>query len=253
MNVTRGLKQCKLISTAVESDTIQTRRKSQHHYLDMDLSTLFPPQVAIVSATNEMWTSPLCSEEEKLIEGSVAKRQREFRAGRNAAHAALERLDAPPGPLLRNENRQPVWPQGFLGSISHCNDSCVAACAAAGELVSIGVDVEPLKPLSTGIARYIDTDEESAFMARHGELPRRLIFSAKESLYKCYHPLIRRFIGFHSVSLDIDISNRRFNFTPTEACKVEFPQALEFHGRFLVGESHLYTGCFLTAAASATD
>ncbi|MEW8585910.1 MAG: 4'-phosphopantetheinyl transferase superfamily protein, partial [Candidatus Thiodiazotropha sp.] len=96
-------------------------------------------------------------------------------------------------------------------------------------------------------------DEESAFMARHGELPRRLIFSAKESLYKCYYPLIRRFFGFHSVSLDIDISNRQFIFTPTETCKVAFPQALEFHGRFLVWEDHLYTGCFLTAVDSVTD
>ncbi|MES9992117.1 MAG: 4'-phosphopantetheinyl transferase superfamily protein [Candidatus Thiodiazotropha sp.] len=220
--------------------------------LAMDLSVLFPPQVVILKATNEMWTTPLCSEEERLIEGSVAKRQREFRAGRNAAHAALKQLNAPSGPLLRDENRQPVWPRGYLGSISHCEDSCVAACVSAEDLPSLGIDVEPLKPLSPGVARYIDTDQERVFMERHPELPRRLIFSAKESLYKCYHPLIKRFFGFHSVSLDIDTSNGRFNFEPTDVCKVEFPQDLDFHGRYLVTEHHLYTSCFLTTLGSVS-
>ncbi|MCU7862108.1 MAG: 4-phosphopantetheinyl transferase, partial [Candidatus Thiodiazotropha sp. (ex Lucinoma kastoroae)] len=66
----------------------------------MDLSSLFPPDVIIVKASNEMWSTPLCREEEQLIEGAVDKRQREFRAGRNAAHAALSQLNAPPGPIL---------------------------------------------------------------------------------------------------------------------------------------------------------
>ncbi|MEW8505978.1 MAG: 4'-phosphopantetheinyl transferase superfamily protein [Candidatus Thiodiazotropha sp.] len=214
----------------------------------MDLSPLFPSQVVLVNATDEMWKTPLCSEEERLIEGSVKKRQREFRAGRNAAHTALKQLDAPPGPLLRNENRKPIWPSGFLGSISHCDDSCVAACVVEDDLVSLGIDVEPLKPLSPGIARYIDTDRERQFMERHPELPRRLIFSAKESLYKCYHPLIERFFGFQSVDLEIDPSSGQFRFKPTAVCKVEFPQELAFHGRYLVTERHLYTSCYLNSA-----
>lgn len=213
----------------------------------MDLSSLFPVNVVIVHATDEMWDTPLRTEEERLIQESVAKRQRQFRAGRNAAHAALEQLDAPDGPLLRGEDRQPIWPRGYVGSISHCDDSCVAVCAVEGEVVSLGIDVEPLKPLKPKIARYIDTEDEKTFMQRHQDLPRRLIFSAKESLYKCYYPLVGRFFGFQSVTLDVDISRQRFQFRPTAACKIDFPHHLQFHGGYLIAEEHLYTGCFLTS------
>ncbi|MES9842936.1 MAG: hypothetical protein ABW134_20515, partial [Candidatus Thiodiazotropha endolucinida] len=69
----------------------------------MDLSPLFPSNAVIINATDEMWETPVHTEEERLIQGSIKKRQRQFRAGRNAAHAALEQLDAPDGPLLRGE------------------------------------------------------------------------------------------------------------------------------------------------------
>lgn len=212
----------------------------------MDLSPLYPSNVVIIHATEEMWATPVHMEEERLIQGSVTKRQRQFRAGRNAAHAALRQLDAPTGPLLRGENRQPTWPQGFFGSISHCNDSCVAACAKEGVIVSLGLDVEPLEPLKPGINCYIETDDEREFMQRHPELPPRLIFSAKESLYKCYYPLVERFFGFHSVVLDIDISRQQYRFRPSAACKIDFPQNHTFHGRYLITGNHLYTSCFLT-------
>jgi 4'-phosphopantetheinyl transferase EntD len=212
----------------------------------MDLTTLFPSNVVIIHATEEMWSTPVHIREEKLIEGSVRKRQREFRAGRNAARAALNQLGAPPGPLLRGENREPIWPQGFIGSISHCDDSCIAACTKEREIISIGLDVEPLKTLKSGIARYIETEDERHFMERHPELPPRLIFSAKESLYKCYYPLVRCFFGFHSVVLDIDIPRQRFQFCASIESEVDFPEDLIFHGHYLTTGSHLYTSCYLT-------
>ena len=53
--------------------------------LAMDLNRLFPPNVALIVAQAWMWRTPLRNEEEKLIEGAVAKRQREFRAGPSSA------------------------------------------------------------------------------------------------------------------------------------------------------------------------
>jgi 4'-phosphopantetheinyl transferase EntD len=212
----------------------------------MDLTALFPADVVIIHAPEEMWSTPVHEQEERLIEGSVIKRQREFRAGRNAARAALKQLDAPSGPLLRGKHREPIWPRGFIGSISHCDDSCITACVKKGKIISLGLDVEPLKPLKPGIARYIETEGERLFMERHPELPPRLIFSAKESLYKCYHPLVRRFFGFHSVELDIDIPQQRFSFSPTSSSEVDFPRDVLFHGCYLITEDHLYTSCYLT-------
>lgn len=215
--------------------------------MSKDLSQLFPANAVVVKADTSMWNTPLCQEEENLIDGALEKRQKEFRAGRHAAHQALELLNAPWNPLLRGDKRQPLWPPGFLGSISHCHGSCVAVCAKSGDVVGVGIDVEPLEPLPKGVDQYIHTAQDANTMRDFNELPERLIFSAKESIYKCYYPLIRRQMGFQSVSLDIDPQNQSFQFTPSVDSTIPFPTEFQFHGRFLTDSSHLYTGCFLTA------
>lgn len=213
----------------------------------MDLSSLFPAAVSLVLADETMWHSPLQDAEEALIQGAVEKRQREFRAGRHAAHAALRRLKAPETPILRGEKREPQWPGGYLGSIAHCRDRCLAVCAKEGEIAGLGLDVEPMSPLPEGVDRYIHSEEDADLMRRHRDtLPARLIFSAKESLYKCYYPLVKRYFGFQSVSLTIDMEGGRFGFRPTRRCDIEFPPGLVFHGRYLHDAAHLYTACYLT-------
>ncbi|MEJ2453312.1 MAG: 4'-phosphopantetheinyl transferase superfamily protein [Candidatus Thiodiazotropha sp.] len=211
----------------------------------MDLQHLFPPDVALVVADEPMWHTPLRDAEEALIDGAIEKRQREFRAGRHAAHAALIKLQAPELPLLRGERREPIWPSGYLGSITHCRDLCVAVCAREDRLAGLGIDVEPLEPLPKGVDRYINTEEEARFVAANpGVHPERLIFSAKESLYKCYYPLVKRFFGFQSVALTLDLARQRYTFTPTPSSSISFP-AFRFEGRFVIGSNHLLTACHL--------
>jgi 4'-phosphopantetheinyl transferase EntD len=214
--------------------------------MTIKLSELFPSSAVVVKADDHMWTTPLCSEEEKLIEGAVEKRKKEFRAGRHSAHSALSQLQAPWHPLLRGEKRQPLWPSGFLGSITHCRGSCVAVCAKSEDLAGVGIDVEPLEPLPKGVDRYIHTAKDDETISANSALPERLIFSAKESIYKCYFPLIEQFMEFQSVSLEIDSINMTFQFTPSPDSSIPFPKALKFHGRYLIDSGHLYTGCFLT-------
>lgn len=212
----------------------------------MDRSTLFPAGVSLVIADEAMWSIPLREEEEALIVSAIEKRQREFRAGRHAAHAALDRLGAPDLPILQGEKRNPLWPTTYIGSIAHCRDLCLAVCAVDGEIAGLGIDVEPLSPLPEGVDSHIHTQAEAAFMQRQPDgFPQRLIFCAKESIYKCYYPLVKRYFGFQSVTLTIDVERGRFGFRPTPECKIEFPAGLVFHGRYLSDESHLYTACYL--------
>lgn len=207
-------------------------------------TTLFPDTVALVIASVEMWQTPLCAEEEALIDGAVSKRQREFRAGRNAAHEALRQLQAPQQAILRGNRREPVWPRGYLGTIAHCRDLCVAACASEGEIAGLGIDVEPLSPLPEGIEHYIHTDMEQLQLEQQ-KLPQRLIFSAKESLYKCYYPLMGRYFGLQSVSLTFDMYAQTFCFKPTASCEIEFPDELNFCGHFHTTDTHLFTAGYL--------
>ena len=211
----------------------------------MELNSLFPANVSLVIADESMWRTPLRDEEEVLIEGAVAKRQREFRAGRHAAHAALSILGAPDLPLLRGTRREPLWPLGYLGSIAHCRDLCVAASARSDALAGLGIDVEPLEPLPKGVDRYIHTEQEMRFIEEHPEAhPERLIFSAKESLYKCYYPLVRRYFGFQSVALEIELERRRYSFKPTARNEIAFPP-FRFEGRFTLGTGHVVSACYL--------
>ena len=214
----------------------------------MNLAQLFPAEVVVVSATPEMWTTPLLHEEELLIREAISKRQREFRAGRHCARTALAELGLPKVPILRDEKRAPIWPPGYLGSISHCDDYCLAACCAIGSVQGLGVDVEPLAPLNSELAGYIHSKTETAFMHAHPELPPRIIFSAKESLYKCFYPLVKRFFGFHAVELHIDLYNQCFSFISTGEISLELPEGVVFHGSYLIHQGHLVTGCYLIRA-----
>jgi 4'-phosphopantetheinyl transferase EntD len=193
-----------------------------------------------------MWDRPAMPEEETLIDKAVKKRQREFRAGRHCARQALRRLAQPEQAILRDDNRAPVWPSGIIGSITHCRDMCLAACANEGELVGLGVDAEPLLPLSQGVEKYIHSEYEQQFMKENPELPERLIFSAKESLYKAFYPLMRRYFGFLSVELEIEPASGSIQYRPATATEVVFPDRVKFDGRFLITENHLITSGYLT-------
>ena len=59
-------------------------------------------------------------EEEPLIAKSVAKRRNEFITVRYCARLALEELGVPPVPILKGEKGEPCWPDGVVGSLTHC-------------------------------------------------------------------------------------------------------------------------------------
>lgn len=180
-----------------------------------------------------------------MISGAIEKRQREFRAGRHCAHAALQRINIKPQPILMEENRAPMWPPSVAGTIAHCKDYCIAACAWRENILSLGVDVEPIKPLKPGIGRYIHSPKEQAYLDAHPELPERLIFCAKESLYKCYSPVIKRFFGFHAVEIQIDPECQSFRFQAGNKSGFELPNPERFSGRYLVTDKHIICGSYL--------
>lgn len=214
-------------------------------------TSLFPAEVVTVVATEEMWEKPLIMAEEELIVTACTKRKREFRAGRNCAHAALDILGLPRQPILRDSNRAPCWPEGYQGSISHCKDLCLAACTSKNPIMSLGLDVEPLAPLSPEVEGYIYTSNElEYFHSLSRKLPERLVFSAKESLYKCLYPLINQFFGFHAVEIVLDDRKQLFNFHSTGQIEFNIPDHLQFHGRYLVTKTHLITGCYLSSIST---
>jgi 4'-phosphopantetheinyl transferase EntD len=152
------------------------------------------------------------------VAGAVASRQREFAAGRAGARRLLGRLGLPDATIAASAERDPIWPPGFLGSISHTRDTCVVAVARRGAVRGLGVDIEADLPIEGELWPMICTGPEIRWL---GSLPFeargravRVVFSAKEAIYKCIFPLLRRMIGFDEVSLDISIAARQFSAVP---------------------------------------
>ena len=163
------------------------------------------------------FVNELLPEERPLIEKAVDKRRAEFAAARVMARRAMVRLGVTPEPVLRADDRSPRWPEGIVGTITHTDGYCAVALASSSRVRSLGIDAEVDGPLKPEIIERVCTESERLWLASHAPEERghlaKLIFSAKESFYKCQHPLTKTFLGFQDVSLEIDIGNTEFRVT----------------------------------------
>jgi 4'-phosphopantetheinyl transferase EntD len=179
------------------------------------IGSLLPTDVASVEATASMPTDVLFSEEMALIQRAVLNRRAEFATARWCAREALIELGVGPVAILSGPDREPLWPKGIVGSITHCRGYHAAAVARAANVRSIGIDAEPDEPLAEGTLQLIALPVERAQLAAPwGPHLDRLLFSAKESVYKTWFPLARRWLGFGDAvvtlhqngSFDVDIT-----------------------------------------------
>ena len=173
------------------------------------IQEILPPAVAAVEEFGDPADAVLFPEEEALIGRAVEKRRREFTTARACARAALGRLGQPPVPILRGERGAPDWPAGIVGSITHCAGYRAAAVARATEVLAIGLDAEPDQPLPDGVLNVISLAAERASLvglARSAPGPHwdRLLFCAKESVYKAWFPLTGRWLGFEQARITLD-------------------------------------------------
>jgi 4'-phosphopantetheinyl transferase EntD len=176
------------------------------------IEQILPPAVASVEAFADSPEAALFPEEQSIIARAVDRRRREFTTGRACARSALAKLGVPPGPILRGERNAPQWPAGIVGSITHCAGYRAAAVARAGELVGIGIDAEPNQPLPDGVLRAVALpDEEAGLRALPaGTAWDRLLFCAKEAIFKVWFPLTVLPLGFESARVTIHPTRATF-------------------------------------------
>lgn len=167
-----------------------------------------PPGVAVAESRDDA-DAGLYPEEAALVVRAVAKRRREFATGRTLARQALAELGVAPSPLLVGQRGAPRWPAGTIGSITHCEGYRGCAVAREAALPALGIDAEPDAPLPDGLLADVALPRERAELARlavehPGPSWDRLLFSAKESVYKAWFPLAHRWLGFEDAELSID-------------------------------------------------
>jgi len=179
------------------------------------LHKMLPPSFVVGAASPRLQCGWLHPEEQAFIRGASAKRQAEFGTARVHARLALEKLGVRAGSLAPLPDRSPRWPVGVVGSISHTEECCAVAVARSDQVTSVGIDIEAAAGgLSPGVEELICTDEERVWLRRHGHstgLLARLIFCAKEAIYKCQYGITRALLDFREVELAFDLGGSMFS------------------------------------------
>jgi 4'-phosphopantetheinyl transferase EntD len=161
------------------------------------IGELLPGDVATAESSGVVPEAALFPAELALVTQAVPKRRAEFATARHCARRALAELEVAAVPILSGANREPVWPHGVVGSITHCPGYHAAAVGRTTRFRSIGIDAEHDEPLPEGLLDQICLpSERPQLRATDGPHSDRLLFSAKETVYKTWFPLARRWLGF---------------------------------------------------------
>lgn len=208
------------------------------------IERLVPSSVVTVEANGDLSTQ-LFPEEEASLGNAVEKRRREFVTGRACARQALARLGMPACAIPTGANGEPGWPAGVVGSITHCFGYRACAVAKATEIASIGIDAEEHKALPEGVFDEVSNEREQvqlSFDHADGMHLDRLLFSAKESVYKAWFPIAKEWLGFEDVELSISTTDNTFlaHFLVPGPI-IDGKRLSRFRGRWLVESSVVVT------------
>jgi 4'-phosphopantetheinyl transferase EntD len=203
------------------------------------ISAILPREVAHFETTCEDLSGELFPEEIPAIANAVTKRVREFTTGRNCARKALCRLGMAPSPIGVGPRNQPLWPPGIVGSITHCQGYVAAAVGRCGAIAGLGIDAEPHEDLPDDIVSLIGTEMECSWLstAPHGIHWDRLLFSAKESVFKAQFPLTGVWLEFGEIEISFDVVRQVFLASVNSLDN----GSLNVAGRFLASSNLLRT------------
>ncbi|MGA4991457.1 4'-phosphopantetheinyl transferase family protein [Nonomuraea bangladeshensis] len=193
------------------------------------IEDLMPPGVITAEVFADPPDAVLFPEEAALVARAVEARRTEFTTGRHCARTALAGLGLPPTPILTGPRGEPLWPDGVVGTITHCRGYRAAAVARTPDVLSIGMDAEPREPLPPGVLDAIALPQERTW-AENAQERGRLLFTMKESVFKAWYPLTHRNLGFDEAEIIV-------NDTGTFTAKLLVPGPVgEFTGRWAVSD-----------------
>ena len=214
---------------------------------------LFPVGVEVVETCEPGDERKLFADEASDVASAVRKRKLEFAAGRTCARGALAALGIAAQPLRVAADRRPNWPRGALGSITHTDGYCAAACASRASFAGVGIDAERVGRLEPDLWPDICTPHELAWLSSLPPHVRAtmatLIFSAKEAYYKCQYEYTRAWLDFHDVQVTID--GKRFTVGVRGTDGFAHEDATAPAGRFVVEDTLVVTGIAMAASGAS--
>lgn len=187
--------------------------------------------------------SLLTSEEKRSCAYQTESRLLEFARGRYCLHRTLQSLECD-APLLRGESGRVILPDGVSGSISHTSDICIAVATKDASIHGLGVDVESSKH---SIIPELAVPEDSS----SSRIEKIAKFSAKESLYKAWEPLVQRFLWFTDVSVFLNDGELEIVFNKPEDRRELEDRGLEPVGKYVITDTHIYTAVWFKEKENA--
>ena len=213
------------------------------------INCLLPKNVISVVEKISETQGELYPEEAHFVRKAIDKRVREFTSGRTCARSVLNKLGYPKCMLLVGVKREPLWPNDIIGSISHDGEYCIAAAARRKDCSLLGIDVAIASPLDDNLIRYICSEEEVHKIVHSNSFdvgvdPYKLVFSIKESVFKCLFPRVLTVFGF----LDVAVS-----FEPNTNCakisllndKVFSDTELTINSKFCIRNDYIFSASWV--------
>lgn len=216
---------------------------------------LFPPGVVGAELLRERDAGTLLPSERASIAGAAEARVLEFAAGRHCAREALLALGEEPVAVPRRPDRQPAWPEGIVGSISHASGYCGAVVARVSTCAGLGFDVEEWGRMRPRLWRRIATPAELTWLRARtdgGERWATLLFSAKEAFYKAQYPTSATFLGFQAAAFHASAPGR-FEIELLRDVPALGSAGARFAGRYATDAERCYTGICLPCGAGSGD
>lgn len=217
---------------------------------------ILPAKVATAESFTDSSGIYLFPEETEAVARAVDKRRREFTTARACARQALERLGIGPVPVPRGTDGAPQWPAGVVGSITHCAGYRACAVARSRDVASVGIDAEPNEATPKGVLGAVSDAGEREHLAG---LPAargsgreihwdRLLFSAKEAVYKAWYPLTGRWLGFEDARICMDPEKGTFTADlRVPGPIIEGTRKSTFNGRWIMRDGLLVTAVCIIA------
>lgn len=184
---------------------------------------------------------------------AIPKRKTEFLAGRLCAQLAMKNMGADwQQAIAIGENRAPCWPEGLVGSITHSKGFASAIVAPASSIRSVGIDSEALiaEKTANNVSSHVLTESEiytanAALVDSHRQYL-TLIFSAKESIFKCLYPLVQQYFDFRHAVVELDVKQPgKFRFRLLKDLGGEFAKGYSAVGYYALADDFVHTAVLL--------
>jgi 4'-phosphopantetheinyl transferase EntD len=219
--------------------------------LSTGLREIFPPGAFVAELRGPGDPALLLPEEALFLKGAVQKRAQEFAAGRACARRLLCEFGIMDFPIKVAEDRQPLWPDTVVGSITHTAGLCAAVIAKKEFLSAVGIDSEIAGSVKAHLWRGICTPSETAWLRSLPDAEQTaaatLIFSAKEAFYKCQYPLVHERLNFHDATVEPawGAASGEFKIHANRSIALARHVALPLKGEYLFHEEFVTTGIAL--------